>query len=249
MSETLNNFIHAAWARRKELTEIIFERTKGAVFQGPFRTMKILPKWEWGDSDCAGKLLGIYECELYDSVEEVINNQHDLIMNIGCAEGFYGVGFGMRTTAQIVMIDPFVAALNIARENARANKVNKILFSSESHPEVFRHYLQKYKNPFIFMDCEGHEHSFLNLETIPELSYTSVIVECHDNVWPGMTEEIKNRFKATHNIQEISQGAKNPYMSITHDLPDYDKVLLCCEERPMTMTWLYMVPKNESNSI
>jgi len=247
MSDTLNNFIQASWARRKELTNIIFERTNGYVFSGPFKGMKILPKWEWGDSDCAGKLLGIYECELYPSVEKVINNNHDLILNIGCAEGFYGVGLGMRTSAQVVMVDPFVAALSIARENAKVNNVNKILFSSESHPEVFRHYLQKYKNPFIFMDCEGHEKKFLDLEAIPELSYTSVIVECHDNVWPGITEELKDKFKDTHNIEAIPQGAKNPYMSITHDLCDYDKVLLCCEERPMTMTWLYMTPKDAGN--
>lgn len=248
MSDTLNNFIQASWARRKELTSIIFERTKGIVYTGPFRGMRILPKWEWGDSDCAGKLLGIYECELYPYIEDVIADNHDLIMNIGCAEGFYGVGLGMRTAAQVVMVDPFVAALDIARENAKVNNVNKILFTSESHPEVFRPFLQKAKNPFIFMDCEGHEHAFLALDAIPELAHTTVLVECHDNVWPGMTEEIRSRFASTHDIKAISQGAKNPYLPITSDLSDYDKVLLCCEERPMTMTWLYMVPKNESNN-
>jgi hypothetical protein len=243
MSEIKNNYIQASCARRAELTSLVFERTNGFVVRGPFQSMKILPKWEWGDSDCAGKLLGIYECELYDSIEEVIQNNHDLIMNIGCAEGFYGVGFGMRTDAQIVMIDPFVAALNIARENANANKVNKILFSSESHPEVFRHYLQKYKNPFIFMDCEGAEEDILDLAVIPELAKTAIMVESHDCNRPGLTDKLVARFAETHQIKLIRQGNKNPYMPLIDDLDDYDKMLLCVEARPSTMIWLYMYPK------
>lgn len=243
MSDALNNFVHWAWKRRAELTDLVFQRTNGNVYQGPFTGMKILPKWSWGDGDSAGKLLGLYESELYESIEEVISEKPDLVMNIGSAEGFYGIGFGMRTDAQIVLIDVQEPAINIARENARVNNVNKIQFSTDSSVENFRSYLSRYSKPFIFMDCEGFEEDFLDLEKIPELVKTAVIVESHDCIRAGLTDKLISRFADTHLIKIIPQGAKNPYIDITHDLNDYDKTLLCCEARPSTMTWLYMIPK------
>jgi hypothetical protein len=246
MSDTLNNFVHWSWKRRAELTDLIFQRTNGQVYQGPFTGMKILPKWSWGDGDSAGKLLGLYECELYESIEDVVVSEPDLVMNIGSAEGFYGIGFGMRTDAQIVLVDVQEPAINIARENARVNGVNKIQFSTDSSVANFRSYLSRYNKPFIFMDCEGFEENFLDLNEIPELEKTSVIVESHDCIRTGLTEKLINRFQDTHIIKVIPQGAKNPYLDIIFDLNDYDKTLLCCEARPSTMTWLYMVPKYES---
>jgi hypothetical protein len=226
MSEALNNYVAWSWKRREELTNLVFSRTNGSVLKGPFEGMKILPKWSWGDGDSAGKLLGLYECELFDSIEYEIAHEPDLVLNIGSAEGYYGIGFGMRTSAQIVLVDVQQPAIDIARENAQVNKVNKIQFSTDSSVENFRSYLGKYNRPLIFMDCEGYEEDFLDLEKIPELVKTSVIVESHDCIRPGLTDKLISRFKDTHQIESIRQGAKNPYIGIIDDLSDYDKVLL-----------------------
>ena len=242
MSEAFNNYVAWSWKRREELTNLVFDRTKGHVFKGPFQGMKILPKWSWGDGDSAGKLLGLYECELFESIEYEIAHDPDLVLNIGSAEGYYGIGFGMRTSAQIVLVDVQQPAIDIARENAQVNKVNKIQFSTDSSVENFRSYLGKYDRPLIFMDCEGYEEDFLDLEKIPELAKTSVIVESHDCIREGLTDKLIARFKDTHQVESIRQGAKNPYIFIIDDLSDYDKVLLCCESRPSTMTWLHMRP-------
>ena len=163
-------------------------------------------------------------------------------MNIGSAEGFYGIGFGTRIDTQVVLIDVSETAINIARENAQVNRVNKIQFSTDSSVDNFRSYLVKYNRPFIFMDCEGYEEEFLDLEKIPELAKTTVIVESHDCIRDGLTDKLIDRFKDTHKVKAIPQ-AKNPYLDITYDLGDYDKMLLCVEARPSTMTWLFMEPK------
>ena len=92
MSDTFNNYVQWAWKRKSELTKIIFERTQGEVIQGPFKGMKILPKWAWGDGDTAGKLLGLYECELFEHVKDAVSKSPDVVINVGCAEGFYGIG-------------------------------------------------------------------------------------------------------------------------------------------------------------
>lgn len=243
MSNTKNEYIAASWARRAELTSLVYERTNGFVYQGPFKGMKILHKFSWGDGDCASKLLGLYECELFENIEMTIDQQPDMILNIGCAEGYYGIGLAKRTGATTVLFDINETAINIARENAHVNGVNKIMFSTACAIEQYRSFLINPKNPFIFMDCEGAEEDILDLEKIPELAKTSIMVESHDCNRPGLTTKLIERFSDTHNILVIKQGNKNPYLKIIDDLDDYDKMLLCVEARPSTMYWLHMIPK------
>ena len=177
MSDTFNNYVQWAWKRKSELTKIIFERTQGEVIQGPFKGMKILPKWAWGDGDTAGKLLGLYECELFEHVEDAVSKSPDVVINVGCAEGFYGIGLGKITDSQVVLVDVSQDLINIARENAKVNGVNKIQFTIDSSIETLNRYLDKYKNPFIFMDCEGFEEELLVPEFMPGLAKTSLIVD------------------------------------------------------------------------
>lgn len=243
MSDAKNNYIAASWARRAELTSLIFERTDGHVYQGPFKGMKILHKFSWGDGDSASKLLGLYECELFDSIEMSIEQQPDMILNIGCAEGYYGIGLAKRTGTVTVLFDVNQKAIDIARENAQVNGVNRIMFSNNCVIEQYRAFLINPQKPFIFMDCEGAEEEILDLEKIPELAKTTIMVESHDCNRPGLTSKLIERFSDTHNILVIKQGSKNPYLKIIDDLDDYDKMLLCVEARPSTMYWLHMIPK------
>ena len=171
-------------------------------------------------------------------------NKYDLVLNIGCAEGYYGLGLARNlpdTLCALFDINP--TAISICRENARANNLHNVQFNTDCSVENIRSYLTKADNPFIVMDVEGHERVLLDLETIPELSKTTVIVESHDCNIPGTTDLIVDRFKETHDVYTIPQGAKNPYIDILFDLCDSDKMLLCCESRPSTMTWVVMVPK------
>lgn len=243
MSDIKNKYVQASWARRAELTKLIYQRTEGFVHQGPFQGMKILHKFSWGDGDCASKLLGLYECELFEDIEKAINQPHDLILNIGCAEGYYGIGLAKRTQTKTVVFDVNKAAVDIARENAAANGVNKILFSTDCSVVSYRSFLASANRPFIFMDCEGAEEDLLDLTVMPELANTAIMVESHDCNRPGLTDRLVARFAETHNIKLIRQGSKNPYMPLIDDLDDYDKMLLCVEARPSTMIWLYLCPK------
>lgn len=247
MSDALNNHVGWGWERKRELLPLIIERTGGKVYQGPFKGMTILPKFSWGDGDTCGKLLGIYEDELHGAIEEELNKtiQHDIILNIGCAEGYYGLGLALRCPKiPSILFDISAEAIKVCRENARVNNINNVQFNLDCSTENIRSYLQKYNHPLIIMDVEGHERVLLDLETIPELNKCSVIVESHDCNIQGTTELIQNNLKETHYVHAISQGAKNPYIDILFDLCDSDKMLLCCESRPSTMTWLHAIPKN-----
>ena len=233
-----------SYERRIELIHVIRSRTGGKVYQGPFKGMTVLPKWSWGDGDVGGKLLGLYECELFPYIEEVINNKPDITLNIGCAEGFYGLGMAQRTGKLAVLFDVAEQAIDIARENASVNNIHNVQFLTDCTNENYSQYLSNHQNPFVFMDCEGAELDILDLDKIPELKKTTIMVECHDCNKPGLTKVLLDRFKQTHDIKIIQQGNKNPYMDITADFSDWDKMLLSCEFRPSTMWWLYMVPQN-----
>jgi len=229
--------------RRIELIHLLLQRTQGKIYQGPFRGMKILPQWSWGDGDLGGKILGIYECELAPYIEQVIASKPDVTLNIGCAEGYYGIGMAYRTRELSALFDVSESATKIARDNARANGINKIHFSNECTVEHYRSYLADAKNPFIFMDCEGAEVEILDFNLMPELAKTTVLVESHDCIRSDISYQLITRFQPTHNFKIIPQGAKNPYVDITVDLSDWDKMLLTCEFRPSTMNWLFMTPK------
>ena len=74
-------------------------------------------------SSCVPKLIGSYEEEVHPIIEEIIRRRYSIVVNIGCAEGYYAVGFALRipdaivyafdvdTTAQQGMMIPFPISL------------------------------------------------------------------------------------------------------------------------------------------
>ena len=103
LQRTLEN---VANARRRELLPYIFNQTECRVQRGPFSGMTIVPKTSWGDGDSAAKLLGVYEDELHPAVEDAIKRNPDLILNVGCAEGYYGIGLAARLPeSHVIAVD------------------------------------------------------------------------------------------------------------------------------------------------
>ena len=235
--------------RRAVILDYLYEQTNGIVQHGLFQGMKILKKSKWGDGDLGGKLLGIYENEIYSYIEKELKNNHDLIINYGCAEGTYGIGIArLVPDVKVIMLDIDETSLNIAKENILANSVSNIEVSNRCND---RQYLESLlagaKNPFIIMDCECYEDYMLDLEAIPSLRKTTVIVEMHDCFKPGLTDNLVYKFNDTHELEGISQGTKNLHVEPILNLSDTDKWIIANENRPITMHWVYMVPKTINN--
>jgi hypothetical protein len=77
------------------------------------------------------------------------------------------------------------------------------------------------------------------------LQAATIIVEIHD--WPGgpkLGEVIANRFKGTHTIEHIIEGARNPnkYPCLTTQT-SMIRWAAVCEYRPCLMGWFVMRPK------
>ncbi len=69
------------------------------------------------------KILGSYELEISKAVAYASSQPYSAIVDIGCAEGYYAVGLGIRTGAAVFAFDTNLEALNSCREMGRINGV------------------------------------------------------------------------------------------------------------------------------
>ena len=53
------------------------------------------------------------------------------------------------------------------------------------------------------MDCEGYEVELLNSHSVTIFKNTCILVEVHEMYEAGCTNQLRERFSSTHNIQEI----------------------------------------------
>lgn len=238
MSIDLNKLIEQ---RRTVILNWLYQQTNGEVLYGPFKGMKIAPSFCWGDGDTGGKLLGIYEDELFPSIQEVINSEPDLIINYGCAEGYYGVGLGMLLpNSKIIFVDIEQRAIDVSKQNAALNNVTNVDFHINSDQSLLEFLLSDAENPFLLMDCEGAEDYLLDLNTAPSLAKTNILVEVHEFMSQGMTDRLVYKFNETHDLEGIVQGPKNYHVEPLTLLGDLDKAIINNENRPNTMNWIFM---------
>jgi hypothetical protein len=242
----LQRLLHdIANARRAQLLPTVYHHTTGRVQNGPFRGMIITPHFMWGDGDTAAKLMGVYEDELHSSLERALALEPDVIINVGAAEGYYAVGIKMLSSAYTMAVDTEPRALEICKINALANGVTIDEYvASMDAAELESRILDK-RLPCIISDCEGYEAELLDPVVAPSLARALMLVETHDVFVPGLTRDLMQRFQDTHHVTTITQSYKDPYkFSWTTDLSDCDKWALVHEGRPMTSSWLWMVPRH-----
>jgi hypothetical protein len=246
MTESQQQLQQIANARRFEIIPHVYNKVNGKVHTGPFTGMTILPKVIWGDGDIAAKLLGVYEDELHKFIDDAGQRQPDLVVNVGCAEGYYAIGLArMLPNSKVIAVDVNNICAEICEENSKENNTTNVqVILQEVDTAWLSATLKDSATPFIVMDCEGAELNLLDFTQVPELAKTSVLVECHDCIIDGITYVLTERFKNTHTIVRQDQTAKDPYQfDFLKQYSDCDKWALVHEGRPSTMSWLYMVPK------
>src|ERR1700722_4624595 len=100
--------------RLAQLEETLFAKVDGRVQDGPFKGMTLVRNSSWYGGQILPKLLGVYEFELFGDVERMIYNSPDIIINIGCAEGYYAVGFATRIpAAKVYAFDIDIRGLHV----------------------------------------------------------------------------------------------------------------------------------------
>lgn len=222
-------------------------RTEGCVRSGPFAGLRYVK--DSVGSAYIPKLLGIYESELAAEVESICRRQPGLIVDIGAAEGYYAVGLAVRNPqARVVAFEMNPRGQTALREMARLNKVPQELeVRGKCEPTDLAATLGGVPNPVVICDVEGYEEKLLDPKSVPALKRTGILVELHDFIIPGITEELKKRFGPTHRITHIWQQPRSrsqfPWRTFgTALLPKSYLDWSVSEWRPVRMAWLWMEP-------
>jgi hypothetical protein len=238
----------AVWHRATpygRLTKRLGESLGWRVAGGPFTGMRYVNR------DPAHrpttKLLGSYESELHDALAEAIAAGPRRIVNIGCAEGYYAAGMALALPGtEVLAYDLSPHAREECAETVAENGVG----SRVSVLEHCRHadLANTPEGTLVLCDIEGGECELLDPAAAPGLRTATLIVELHDFLTPGVTEQVLARFAGTHRPAVIETAPRNParYAALEGWRRD-DARLALYEDRtwngvPVTQRWAVLTP-------
>jgi precorrin-6B methylase 2 len=225
----------AAMARYQELSSKLHSMLGNAVLAGPFTGM-VLPTRI--SNQLMPKLLGTYEANLRESVAKAVKRNPAIVINVGCAEGYYAVGLArLLPRARVYAFDIAPDARSICAVAAENNAVaDRVIVEAGLTPERFSEILASPERILVVMDCEGAERELLDPELFPSLAKCDVIVETHGL---DIASLLESRFRSTHRVDRIEQGGRDPNEVMElRKLAESDRWLLVDEVRPESMTWL-----------
>jgi hypothetical protein len=182
----------------KQILRRLFPSGDLRVLSGPFQGMKYLP-FSSG-SALLPKLLGTYEQELHGVFDQVLRRQYRAIIDIGCAEGYYVVGLALKMpNAAVYGFDLDPGAQDKCRQLARLNGIeNRVTLLGRCSVESLIPLVGP--GSLIICDCEGAEMELLDPEKAGGLRHADILVELHDQLVPGITSVIRQRFSPTGKV-------------------------------------------------
>ena len=209
------------------------------VCAGPFQGMRyhdftVEPR-------CLPRILGTYEAELHELLQQFPHRGYKKLLNIGCSSGYYAVGLarlipGMRVNAYDIEAEACHAASALARLNGVADRVcveQKLFepahFSATADGATL-----------VFMDIEGAEDDLLNEQAIAGLLHTDILLEIHECYVPGLMHKLTSRFQPSHDVEIVER--RNFNLLLPEQLgewSDFDRSLAVCEFRTGPTPWMW----------
>jgi len=237
----LNELLRALGRWRSRLIANTFVVHHGPkIIGGPFAGMAYLDHATEGA--LVPRLFGTYESELHPHFAAILAKGLDVIIDIGCAEGYYAVGFARIAPGLTVHardIDPKAQA-ECAALAERNGVADRVIVGGEFKPADFAAF--EGLRALVLVDAEGAEVDIL--QPAPALARMHIVVETHDLYRPGALVTLSERFSPTHDIVRVDQQAK------VFDAPDWlkalphlDQLLAVWEWRAAPTPWLVMTPK------
>ncbi len=228
------------------LLQKVFSNTI-TVRNGYFKGMNY-PRFQSYGSAIFPKLLGSYEKELTEVIKKILSKEYQNIIDVGCAEGYYAVGFAMNTKAKIYAYDINDDARTFCLEMAKLNKVDELItLKSLCDENVLRTFDFEDQN-LIISDCEGFEQKLFTTNNIANLKKCDLLIEIHDNVDITISQYIMSLFQSSHNIQIIRslddlEKIKSYEYKELEGLNFNEKKHILSEGRPNIMEWYWITSK------
>ena len=228
---------------------LIFPELK--VRNGPFKGMRYPSATSVG-STLFPKLLGSYELELSEVVEEICNKKYSAIVDVGCAEGYYAVGLSRRIPdAHVYAYDINEKARNLCTEMFEKNSIDKGNYSIGQFcsKDTFSE-IDLGKHALIVCDCEGYEKELFVEKNIGVFKGHDLLIETHDCFDINITKYLENLFRDSHSIKILEsiddiQKVKKYNFPELNGVSLEEKYILLGERRSSIMEWYYMESKSE----
>lgn len=225
-------------------------RKAGRVLGGPFKGMAYVSSSV--GSQYWPKVFGTYETELHGVIHELDKQGFAKVIDVGAAEGYYAVGLATRwPSASVSAFESEAEGREFIGQMARSNNVqDRIQILGHATPRALRKELQQADEGRVFcvMDVEGAERDLCDLQNVPELARSHVLVETHDFAVPGIHELLLGRLAKSHRIRSIDQRERS-LSDFRHCIPLWQRLIygkslvyLVDEWRPPQCAWVYAEP-------
>ena len=225
--------------RRMGLTALADEYVKRyglRVRNGLFTGMNYLPQAT--GSVFVPKLLGSYESELNEQISSLLRRENNILVDIGCAEGYYAVGMALiQPNLTVYSFDTDARARLLCEAMARLNHVGeRMVVGGNATPDELNRRCGK--TTLLICDVDGAETKVLDPQLVPALADTDMLVEFHDYLNREITPTLKNRFEKTHDLTIVFSRDKNPldYPELSY-LNHMDQKKIIGEYRPAIQSW------------
>jgi hypothetical protein len=196
---------------------IVFDEFQSIVQSGPFKGMKYIK--ESFCIDLVPKILGSYEKELNDVIDEVIKSNYGSIINIGAAEGYYTVGLAYKMKQSGTRIVAYESNEYARRLIKKLASLNGVINNIKIHGEATHNNINinDSNTTFILCDIEGFEYELLDPLKNRLYYKCDFLIEVHDSEGEShIVNTLLSRFKGSHSYQIIN--------SISRSLKDSEKI-------------------------
>ena len=232
---------HLAKWRAELIANTLVERSGTKVLSGPFKGMDYAIRAAEGSR--AARLLGSYEASLAPVIETIVSRAYRLVIDIGCAEGYYAVGLARRMPqSRILARDESATAQALCRQLAEINGVaDRVAVGGRMTHADFA--MCASQTTLILCDIEGAEAELLDPAAAPGLLSADILVEAHDVLRPGLADLITSRFAASHLVTRFDRHLNGDLPDWMESLSDLDRLLALWEWRGGPTPWLWMQRK------
>lgn len=215
---------------------------------GPFAGMKY-PSTQAVCSAFTPKLLGTYEYELHEIIEDILQRGYTQVLDVGCAEGYYAVGLALRMPqAHVYAYDTDPEARKLCLQMGEANGVaDRLLINSYCSPESLSTFNFTGRG-LVVCDCEGFEKELFTPEALANLSECDLLIEMHDLIDITISTHLAELFKNSHrqtlirSIDDIQKAKTYSSPLVRGDNLSFRKTVFA-EGREDIMEWLFLEAK------
>jgi hypothetical protein len=222
------------------------------VLAGPFAGLRYPPSFVPRLLFHGPYQVGSFELELHPAIERIVAAAPEVIVNVGCAEGYYAVGLAARLPAARVIayeLDPELrqAASRLASLNGVGERIELRGLCTVDELVSLESRLAD-RSVCVVMDCEGAEATLADPVAVRWQARASLLVELHPAVDGEIAAKLERRFAPTHESELIASRTRrasefDAQLRPIRRLRRIDRELLVAEFRDGSQDWLVATPR------